>query len=56
MVEKGRQHSKLTPYDVLKIRELVEKFGVSNKKIMEIYKIQASTVSNIVAKRIWKHV
>lgn len=56
MVEKGRQHSRLQPKDILKIRELHEKFGVSQKKIMEQFKISCGYVSLILSRKAWKHV
>lgn len=56
MVEKGRQSSRLTFKDILKIRELVEKFGVSQKKIMKQFSISCGHVSQIVNRKVWKHV
>ena len=55
MTEKGRQYSKLTPKDVLNLRSLWEK-GYSNSKLCEIFNLTAGCVSNIIRKRIWKHV
>ena len=56
MVEKGRQYSKLTMDDVLKIRELVEKFGVAQEKIKEQFKISSGHISSIIKRRVWKHI
>ncbi len=56
MVDKDRQNSKLTHNDVFKIRELVEKFGVKQEKIVEQFKITSGTVSSIIHRRIWKHI
>ena len=56
MVQKNRQKSKLNANDVIKIRELVERFRVSHKKIMEEFNITSGTISNIIYRRIWKHI
>lgn len=56
MVAKDRQASKLSATDVYKIRELVEKFGVAQQKIVEQFKITSGTVSSIIHRRIWKHI
>ncbi len=55
MVQKGRQYSILTPHQVFKIRKLFKE-GVKNSQLMELFNITASQVSNIVARKIWKHV
>lgn len=55
MVAKGRAASRLSVSDVLFIRELIEN-GCSNNEICEKFKISCGHVSNIVSKRIWKHV
>lgn len=55
MTQKGRQHSKLNPVDVMRIRKLWED-GYSQEKIMELYNITSGTISSIVHRRTWKHV
>lgn len=55
MTQKGRQYSILTPKQVLKIRRLFRE-GVKNSRLMELFNITSSQVSNIIARRIWKHV
>lgn len=55
MVEKGRQYSKLTPEQVLKIRKMWNN-GSTQAKIMEEFKIGCGHLSNIIHRRIWKHV
>lgn len=55
MTEKGRQHSKLTNVQVFKIRQLWEN-GWSQKKIMDLYNVSSGNLSNIIHRRIWKHV
>lgn len=55
MVDKDRQYTKLGSLEVYDIRKLWEQ-GYSQKKIMEIYKVSSSQISNIVARRIWKHI
>jgi len=56
MVDKGRAYSKLTGVDVFTIRQLVEKVGVSRKKIMEKYGINDGHLSLIINRLCWKHV
>ncbi len=56
MVERGRQHSKLSVLDVYKIRQLVEVYGVKQEKIVEQFKVTSGTISSIVHRRIWKHI
>lgn len=56
MIEKGRQRSKLTFKDVFKIRELVEKFGFPQSKVVKMFNLTSGTVSSIIHRRIWKHV
>jgi hypothetical protein len=55
MVVKERQYSKLKPTEVFKIRKLWES-GYTQKKIMELFEISSSQISNIVSRRIWKSV
>lgn len=55
MIEKGRQHSKLFPLDVIKLRTLWNE-GISNAKLCEMFNITSGTVSNIIHRRIWKHI
>lgn len=55
MIDKGRQSSKLTPTQVFEIRKLKEN-GYSLAKIRELFNINSATLSNILARRIWKHV
>lgn len=64
MVEKDRQASKLKALDVYKIRELNDLYECSERKLKEYstsklaekYNIDDSTISNIIARRIWKHI
>lgn len=53
----GESHpqSKLTNEDVIQIRYLATK-GVRNKHLMNLYNISGPTISNIVARRVWKHI
>jgi len=55
MVEKDRSHRKLTPEDVYNIRNLYEK-GYSNQYLCGKFDLKPGTVSNIVARRIWKYI
>jgi hypothetical protein len=55
MVDKGRQSSKLSPLDVLKIRRLWEQ-GFSNASLCEKFGITSGAVSSIIHRRIWKHI
>lgn len=55
MIEKERQHSKLLPMDIIKIRKLWEQ-GSSNAKLCEMFNITSGTVSSIIHRRIWKHI
>lgn len=55
MIAKDRQQKKLEAYDVFEIRKLWDK-GISNKKLSEMFKITSGHVSNIVNRRIWKHI
>lgn len=55
MMEKERHYSKLKPMDIFKIRKLWES-GYTQQKIMELFEISSSQISNIVARRIWKSV
>lgn len=55
MVDKGRQHSKLTVSDVYNIRKLWEQ-GFSQGYIKDKYNITNGTISNIVHRNVWKHI
>ena len=55
MIEKGRQHSKLTPKHIFELRKLWEK-GYSHAKLQELYNVTSGTISSIINRRIWKHV
>jgi hypothetical protein len=55
MVDKGRQNSKLTPTDVFKIRTMLDN-GYNQSAIKEKFNVSSSQISNIKARRIWKHV
>lgn len=55
MTEKGRQHSKLTVFNVIEIRKMWDN-GLSQRKIIEKFNITSGTVSNITARRSWKHI
>jgi len=55
MVEKGRQNAKLLPIDVYNIRKLWDS-GYSQNEIIKIYDVSSSQISNITARRIWKHI
>lgn len=55
MVQKGRQHCKLYIKDIFHIRKLWND-GWKNREICEKFNITSGTVSNIIARRIWKHV
>ena len=57
MVEKDRQSSKLTAQDVYDIRRFSEEpREYTNKQLTEMYDVAAATISNIVARRTWKHI
>lgn len=55
-IEKERGLIKLFPMDVVKIRELWGKSGWSNKKLCEEFNVTATTISNIIKRKLWKHV
>ena len=55
MVDKGRQYSKLTPTDVFKIRTMIDN-GYNQAAIKEKFNVSSSQISNIKARRVWKHV
>ena len=54
---RGERHSqsKLTEADVRKIRQLVG-LGLTQKEVATSYKLNAATVSKIVARKAWPHV
>jgi len=54
MVEKERQHSKLSIIDVINIRKMWKQ-GCTQNKIIELFKIANGTLSNIVRGRNWRH-
>ena len=56
MVEKNRQSSKLKPLEVIKIRNMVEKEGIPQTKICELFNLSSGNVSSIINRRIWKHI
>jgi hypothetical protein len=55
MTQKGRQSSILTPKIVYQIRKLFNE-GITNSELCEKFKKSSSQISNIIARRIWKHV
>lgn len=55
MIEKERQYSKLKPTEIFKIRKLWES-GYTQQKIMELFEVSSSQISNIIARRIWRSV
>lgn len=55
MVDKDRQYSKLGSLQVYKIRKMWSE-GYSQKEIQKRVKVSSSQISNIVARRIWKHI
>ena len=55
MVDKGRQYSRLNTFDVVNIRKMWDA-GMSQGKIMEKFNVTNSQISNMVARRTWKHI
>lgn len=55
MIDKGRQHSKITPSIVMKLRNLYDQ-GYSNGKLAEMFGLTTGTISNIIYRKSWKHV
>lgn len=65
MKERGRQkitfgeqspHSKLTTADVLKIREIRAKEGLSHKKLADLFEVSETLVRQVLNGKSWKHV
>lgn len=54
-ISKDRGGIKLKEVDVIEIRKMYEQ-GVGSQEIAYIYRVACSTISNIVKRRIWKHV
>lgn len=54
---KGEKHpnSKISENDVIKIFEL-RKIGWTHQKLADMFKITQGTISNILHRRLWKHV
>jgi DNA-binding transcriptional regulator YiaG len=48
--------SKLTESEVLEIRSIKEKTGVSSKEIADMFNVSKSTVKGILARQTWKHI
>lgn len=55
MIEKERQHSKLFPMEVVKLRKLWEQ-GINNAELCKMFNVTSGTVSSIIHRRIWKHI
>jgi hypothetical protein len=55
MTEKDRHHSVLLPMDVFEIRRLWQ-CGVTNDSLCKRFNITSGHVSNIINRRIWKHI
>jgi hypothetical protein len=55
MHDKGRIFTKLTPYQINKIRQ-AWRDGATNKELCEKYSLSSGHLSNIVNRRIWKHI
>ncbi len=55
MHDKGRIYTKLSPYQITKMRQLW-KDGSSSKEICEKYGVTSGHLSNIVNRKIWKHI
>lgn len=57
MVKKERHgKSKLTAKQVQTIRKLAKKTDITNSELCDKYSVSSGTISNIIARRIWKHI
>lgn len=54
-VGNDRPQAKLTPADVLRIRELAAS-GVSHRKIAKMYPVEHTAIDAIILRKTWKHV
>lgn len=54
-IKKGRGGTKLNESDVKEIRRMSES-GIGSLKISYLYNVTCSTISNIIKRRIWKHI
>ncbi len=55
MHSKGRIYTKLSPYQITKIRKMWEE-GICGKELCKKYNIVSGHLSNIVNRKIWKHI
>jgi HNH endonuclease/Sigma-70, region 4 len=53
MCKKGRNPSKLKPQDILKMRDLAENQGYTQKQLCELFGITNGTVSQIINRKKW---
>lgn len=56
MHEKGRIYTKLSPYQINKIRDLWERKEMNSSELCKKFNITSGHLSNIVNRRIWKHI